>query len=332
MYYGKVAPKNALFIDSDEHKAIRGHVEQSELVEKRNQSEESHFYHIYGYAKDIVNQGLAKGLITPAMVNAFDWNTVRESNKVDYRHPVKFLQAIGAKTAELSKAKRSTQDEEEIKAIEKQMTIVRQAGLEFSNKMTFTIPNEYVFALVYSSIAKSQFRMTRKKNEPFKMSHVSGLFTYFAKEAVDFFRASEGLTVATSLGEQSFLIDAEESVGEYIVVKHGITDAGHHVMLEDMLYKEISGLFKVTRQIKAEAGLVVRGHFVDPEPLIMDTFGSGIEEANEVEHSISSEEAVEEVNVNVEVKLGEYSKGSEEIDEDTYMDNLAEYYTTGFYC
>lgn len=330
IYYGNTAPKNALNIDSAEHCAIKSHIEQSKVLAEKAEAEESHAYHIYGYAKDMVNQGLAKGIITPAMVDAFEWNRVRNSQTADYRHPVKFLQAIGKKTAELAKAKREAQCDKEKEAIDAKMAEVRRAGLEFRSKVTFSIPGEYVFALTYASIAKSQFRMTRKKDEPFKMSHVSGLFTYFALESVDFFRAVDELTGAMPLGEQSFIITGAESVGEYLIVKHGVTNCGHNVMLEDLLYKEISGLFKVTRQIKAEAGLVVRGHFVDPEPFLAETFGSGIEETNDVEHFISNEKAVEGVNINVGVRLGEYSEGAEEMDEDIYMDKLAEYYTEGY--
>lgn len=280
MYYGKEPSQNALWIDSMEHNNILENIRVMNEIQEVVAAENSHQFHIVSYVKEMIVKGMKLGYITPKMVNIFDWDFVANHN-FSLDHPIKLMQTMSARTNQLKKAKNQEfLSEEDIAAIDEQLKELRKEYFAITSEMKFKIPGEYIFALMYYSIAHKQYRLGRKKSD-FKMSYTGGLFSYFAKEAHLFLGAINELSLTATISEKetSFLLIGieEKDVSPVFSVIHGRTSDGGYVNLQDDLYKTLMGIFKVTYVKQANNGVVVRGHFVSPDTFDPESNKKGVD-------------------------------------------------------
>ena len=307
MYYGKEASEKALWIDSEEHRNVLENIRVMNEIEEVVAAENSHQFHLVSYAKEMLVKGMKLGYITPKMIDIFDWDFVAK-HSISLDHPIKLIQTMSARRRALEDSKLNEfLSEEDIMAIDTQLKDLRKEYFAITSEMKFKIPGEYIFALVYLSIARKQYRLGRKSSD-FKMSYIPGLFSYFAKEAHLFLGAINELspTATVSDEETSFLIIGieEKDVSPVFSVIHGRTSDGGYVNLQDDLHKTLMGIFKVTYVKQMKHGVLVRGHFVspdtfDPQPTVEEP--SAINQINSSIDSYPSDSlgSYEETNVTV---------------------------------
>lgn len=315
MYYGKEASEKALWIDSEEHRNVLENIRVMNEIEEVVAAENSHQFHLVSYAKEMLVKGMKLGYITPKMIDIFDWDFVAKHN-ISLDHPIKLIQTMSARRRALEDSKLNEfLSEEDIMVIDTQLKDLRKEYFAITSKMKFKIPGEYIFALVYLSIARKQYRLGRKSSN-FKMSYIPGLFSYFAKEAHLFLGAINELspTATVSDEETSFLIIGieEKDVSPVFSVIHGRTSDGGYVNLQDDLYKTLMGIFKVTYVKQANNGVVVRGHFVSP-----DTFNP---QSNKKGVVLEGPSAINQINSSIDSYPSDSLSSYEEIDTTVHKD------------
>lgn len=257
MYFGRKAPKSALYINSSERKSLELNAKMAIKVKEVANQESSNEFHLVSIAKEIVAEGIASGAISQKIINSFEWDN---ADKFGIKHPICFLKELTKQLITLSRKKEQMDNTE---GVDRLISQLRRKALAYTTKLEYNIEGKYVFAMTYLSIANKQFKLCSKK-ENFKMSYVSSLFSYFGKQGIEFLLAAKELKAKKeSSGSIRFVVSGEVAPAPYLVFVNGtLFRSKNQVILEDALTKDVSGIVSVTEMKRVGKGTLVVGEFV----------------------------------------------------------------------
>ena len=265
IYMGETGPSNMLEIPSTEYKFLVGHESRvNNHLENIANTETSHEFHLVSHARTIVNNALRTGAISEKTVQFFDFKLISDlvtKNKVTAKHPLALLIRVVRRLSELTQMKE--RDGFVVEA-EQEMAVVRKSAFKFVEALEFEVSDEVIFALMYLSIAESQFKIAKLSNRQgaFRMSYISSLFSFFGKQALAFLGAVKDVEKMAGEGNARFILKGEGELPEEFVLSLGqVVGTNYTVSLEHALEGINNGFFKVANTKQYKNGLLVEGYF-----------------------------------------------------------------------